>query len=142
MGKNCGFFTWALRFQNRFSYKITTLKASKRRKSPTISLLKSQILLKKSKSKKEFDIVNKYFLIFVTVLKFHENYILPEIEKANFNPKDILEIFKKRKEQFKTHYGKFCSQRNRYRMLEIDFKPYFTVSNDYEINFDHESYNF
>ena len=25
MGKNCGFFTWALRFQNRLSYKITTL---------------------------------------------------------------------------------------------------------------------
>ena len=25
MGKNCGFFTWAIRFQNRLSYKITTL---------------------------------------------------------------------------------------------------------------------
>ena len=25
IGKKCGFFTWALRFQNRISYKITTL---------------------------------------------------------------------------------------------------------------------
>ena len=25
LGKECGFFTWALRFQNRLSYKITTL---------------------------------------------------------------------------------------------------------------------
>ena len=28
MGKNCGIFTWALRFKNRLSYKITTLQAS------------------------------------------------------------------------------------------------------------------
>ena len=29
LGKNCGFFTWALRFQNCLSYKITTLSTSK-----------------------------------------------------------------------------------------------------------------
>ena len=30
MGKNCGFFIWALRFQNRLSYEITTLTHSLR----------------------------------------------------------------------------------------------------------------
>ena len=29
MDKNCGFFTWALRFQNHLSYKITTLQIVK-----------------------------------------------------------------------------------------------------------------
>ena len=62
------------------------------------------------------------------VLKFHQNYILPEIEKAQKNPEEILNIFKNRKEQFKIHYGKFCSCRNRYSKIIVDFREYLQVS--------------
>ena len=61
------------------------------------------------------------------VLKFHQNYILPEIEKAQKNPEEILNIFKNRKEQFKIHYGKFCSSRNRYSKIIVDFREYLQV---------------
>ena len=62
------------------------------------------------------------------VLKFHQNYILPEIEKAQKNPEEILNIFKNRKEQFKIHYGKFCSSRNRYSKIIVDFREYLQVN--------------
>ena len=43
LGKNCRFFTWALRFQNRLSYKITTLSQNFRHRNwnlqSTIALL-------------------------------------------------------------------------------------------------------
>ena len=61
------------------------------------------------------------------VLKFHQNYILPEIEKAQKNPEEILNIFKNRKEQFKIHYGKFCSSRNRYSKIIVDYREYLQV---------------
>merc|ERR1712029_397201 len=73
------------------------------------------------------DFVGKEVFVFNNlekVLKFHQNFILPEIESAQKNPEGILNIFKNRKEQFKFHYGKFCSSRNRYSKILVDFREY------------------
>ena len=76
------------------------------------------------------DFVGKEIFVFNNlekVLKFYQNFILPEIEKAQKNPEGILNIFKNRKEQFKFHYGKFCSSRNRYSKILVDFREYLKV---------------
>ena len=76
------------------------------------------------------DFVETQQIIFLSldqVLTFHQNYILPEIEIMQKNPKDLLSLFKSRKGQFKTLYGKFCCLRIRYFETMLNFRAYLYV---------------